>query len=78
MKLLNAAGLIQSEQDRAGAGAVLRAANIAAVATPRFTLVYYAMLILRQPRLIIFRCKTENDDTFDVPRILTPGTRLYS
>jgi Zn-dependent membrane protease YugP len=48
MKLLNTAGLIQSEQDREGAHAVLRAAAftyVAAVATSLLTLLYYAMLI---------------------------------
>jgi hypothetical protein len=48
MKLLNETGLIQSEQDRAGAHAVLRAAAftyVAAVATSLLTLLYYAMLV---------------------------------
>ncbi len=48
MKLLDATGLIQTEQDRAGVQAVLRAAAftyVAAVATSLLTLLYYAMLI---------------------------------
>ena len=48
MKLLNDTGLIQTDQDRAGAHAVLRAAAftyVAAVATSLMTLMYYAMLV---------------------------------
>ncbi|MBN1563953.1 MAG: zinc metallopeptidase [Anaerolineae bacterium] len=48
MKLLDATGLIQSEQDRQGAHAVLRAAAftyVAAVATSLLTLLYYASLV---------------------------------
>jgi Zn-dependent membrane protease YugP len=48
MILLNETGLIQTQQDREGARAVLRAAAftyVAAVATSLLTLLYYAMLV---------------------------------